>query len=169
MNDVPPCVLQPSLPCALRAIVESYDTSAAFVLGPRFDILAWNEWSERIFGYNAETAPLARNVIWRFFNDPARRALFDDWESLAGPAVSEFRRSYERYRGEAAFEELLSELLRNADFERIWNAFTVLPRTTATRLAVTHPIYGKLRFEATTASLNAVADCALVIYAPTED
>lgn len=167
-NEPAPFVLEPRLPFALRTIVQSYDASAAFVTGPRYDVLAWNEWTERIFGYHPGNGELERNLVWRLFNDPLRRTLFDEWERIAQTCVSDFRRNYTKYRGEAAFDALLEILRVNADFERIWSSCEILPATAALRIDVTHPIYGKLSFDATIASVNAVPGCSLVIYASAE-
>lgn len=167
-SDPDPFVLQPHLPFALRTIVSSYDASAAFVTGPRHDILTWNDWTERLFGYHSGNGELERNHLWRLFNDPVRRSLFDDWECIARACVSDFRRNYVRYRAETAFDELLQTLLANADFERMWSSHEILAPTAAARVDVTHPIYGKLSFDATIASVNAAAGCSLVIYAPSE-
>ena len=84
----------------IERLVENLDSSAACILGRRWDYLAWNRAFAVVFGDPAAWPEGRRNAIWAIFNDPARRRLLrTDWEVGARTAVARFRADNRRLAG----------------------------------------------------------------------
>ncbi len=64
----------------LKRMMKSLDPNPAFVLGRRWDYLAWNRAACAVFGDFEKVPRGARNHVWLTFMDPARRELWLDWE-----------------------------------------------------------------------------------------
>lgn len=68
---VPPLVLQ------LMRDLEPY---LAYVLNLRWDVLAFNEPADRMYGFGSQP-PGQRNLMWLLFTAPALRECIKDWEN----------------------------------------------------------------------------------------
>jgi hypothetical protein len=97
--------------------------SPAFVIGPRWDIEAFNAVADRVYRFRDHSGVFSRNHIWRFFMDDERRKLYLDWDALAESAVGLLRVSYARLAGDDYVERLVEDLIGgSARFREIWNA-----------------------------------------------
>src|SRR5438552_13290191 len=76
---------------SLRRLIENLGTNPAYVLGRRWDYLAWNSAACILLG-DLDAIPRAeRNHVWLHFMDPARREMFGDWERASRLMVAKFR------------------------------------------------------------------------------
>ena len=112
----------------------------------RWDIVAWNELTSRVFrDYGA--VPLAqRNLLRIFLTDRRYRRDAAAHEQLARKMIAEFRGDFARCAGDPAFEALIAELREVVpSFERLWNDVELrdAPRGTV----VQHGELGKLYFD----------------------
>ena len=155
--------LRPDLPEVLRILVETHAAAPAFVANTRFDVLAWNRYTRVLLGIERESNELDRNLVWRMFNDPTRRRLFDDWELAARYTLARFRLSYARHQGLPEFESLVAQLLQNPDFARIWELHEVISVEDPQELTVTHETLGRLSVMPAFATLKS-PDCYLAMY-----
>jgi hypothetical protein len=132
------------IPGRVAAIVRSYTAGPAFVRGPRWDVLAWNDIFSRIFGFPG-VAPDDRNALRHAFLDPRVRRLNVDWPALARNLVSSFRTEYAQHTGDEAFESLIAELKRDSTtFARLWRESTVLSPTQERSVQLRHPTLGSI-------------------------
>ncbi|HEY5197959.1 MAG TPA: helix-turn-helix transcriptional regulator, partial [Solirubrobacteraceae bacterium] len=94
-EPAPPCRAPAErVSATLRRVVEGLGPNPAFVLGRRWDFLAWNRAACALFGWDGMPGrglPVTRNHIWLTFMDPARRDLMLDWERSARTCVAKFR------------------------------------------------------------------------------
>ncbi len=161
------CTLQPEVPAALRALVESHAAAPAYIATPRYDLLVWNDFVSSIFDYSRDAEPLSRNILWRLFFDPKRRELYVDWEATARAAVASFRHNYAQYRGDVHFDTLLATMLTHPDFARMWNLWEVqAPGLPPFRIK--HPSLGLVELTTIEASLGIAPGCYLVIFSSTK-
>src|SRR5437773_1360121 len=88
-----PCKAPPEeVPPTLRRLVENLGPGPAFLLGRRWDYLAWNQSFERVFSWEPGPEALSRNHVWLWFMDPSRRTLcMSDWAASARLLVAKFR------------------------------------------------------------------------------
>ena len=56
---------------ALERLIDALMPAPAYVLGPRWEFLAWNDAQERLYPRIAELEPPRRNLLWVLFADPA--------------------------------------------------------------------------------------------------
>ena len=59
--------------------MQSYQLAPAYVATPRMDLLVWNDFVSDAFDYEFTADALSRNVLWRMFFDPTRRAVRVNW------------------------------------------------------------------------------------------
>ena len=114
----------------------------AYLLGRRWDYLAWNRSFERVFGWEPGAEPLSRNHVWLWFMDPCWRTLCSgDWAASARLLVAKFRADSARNIGDPAFEELISALNSSSpEFRKLWKRHEVAGSGDGTQGA--HPPQG---------------------------
>jgi MmyB-like transcription regulator ligand binding domain len=62
----------------LRWLIANLGTKAAYIIGRRWDYLAWNDAATALLGDFGALPHGARNRVWQTFMDPSRRSLFTD-------------------------------------------------------------------------------------------
>lgn len=150
---------------ALRRLVENLGPSPAFVLGRRWDYLAWNPACRAVFCWEPGRDPSTRNHIWVMFMDPARRELMADWERVARQVVAKFRADSAKHIGDPAFEQLISSLrAASPEFRRWWERHEVAG-VGGGRKELRHPVAGRLVFEHA-AFRHELSDQRLILYSP---
>ncbi len=149
----------------LRNIVQSLDRPA-YVTGRRWDVLAWNEAADEIFGFS-RLAEADRNTLITMLTRSAARRLFGErWTAEARRMVAQFRATHDMWAGDPAFADLLERLRAGCpEFEGWWDAHDI-GEATAGRKSITHPTKGSLSFEYATFQANDDNALKLVIYAP---
>ena len=114
----------------IRELVERFTAGNAFVIGPRLDILTWNECFGRVFDLHQSAPGLARNGLWIMFTRLRTQNIFPNWEKTARQMVAMLRIEYGSYAGEAAFEDLIAELTQTSrEFAAMWSETNVLSPT----------------------------------------
>ncbi len=134
------------VPPALQRVIDALVPHPAFVIGRRWDVLAWNRAAAWLFQFDEPCPPHSHNVIWRFF---AREAttIDLDWETRARNLVAQFRADYARYPGDASFNEVIADLRRaSPKFKLWWEQQDVRGLPDGPR-AMRHPALGALEFE----------------------
>lgn len=134
-------------PEPLVRLIESVDPSPAYVLGPRWEMLAWNRAQHRLAPILGALDEARLNLLWLVFAVPEVRALIVDWEAESQRLVAEFRTAAEALRSDQRFIALL-DALRSAspEFDRLWSAHRVAEFATRLRY-FDHPHAGRLAFQ----------------------
>lgn len=134
-------------PSALVRLIDSLDPAPAYVLGPRWEFLAWNAAQARLYPRITELDGLERNLLWVLFADPFTRELIVDWDIHARQALAEFRVGTTSLRGDAQFAELVEKLhAESEEFAAWWPTHDVSGFETRIR-RFRHPAAGLLTFE----------------------
>ncbi len=154
-----------TVPDALRRLVESLN-QPAYITGRRWDVLAWNEVADDIFGFS-HLAAADRNSLIRVLTNPETRRLFDaGWADLAKRMVAQFRATHDLWAGDPAFVELLERLRQGCpEFSGWWEAHDIKSVVGGQKL-LHHPSKGLLRFEHASFQANDDPALKLVIYTP---
>jgi transcriptional regulator with XRE-family HTH domain len=154
---------------ALRRLIENLGPNPAYLLGRRWDYLAWNRAMEVLFSWKPGRDPLSRNHIWLMFMDPARRELMDDWERSARTIAAKFRADHARNIGDPAFEQLISALRSSSpEFRKWWNKHEVASGGEA-RKELNHPAAGRLVFMHAVFNREMESEHRLVLYSPVDE
>src|SRR5450756_771309 len=88
------------VPEPLVHMLESMHDQPAYVIGRRWDVLAWNDAAVRVFGDFGKLEGDARNLMHMMFANPAHRRLLADWDDLAPLSLAMFRADSARYAGD---------------------------------------------------------------------
>lgn len=134
-------------PTALVRLIESMEPAPAYVLGPRWEFLAWNSAQARLYPRIVELEGIERNLLWVLFADLSTRDLIVDWDIHARQALAEFRAGTTAMRGDPELAELVDKLsAESAEFATWWPEHDVSGFETRIR-RFRHPAAGILTFE----------------------
>lgn len=150
----------------LRQMLSDLDPAPAYVMGRRFDYLAWNSAAEKIFALSVASSPYERNLVWRFFTDPMMREHFSHWEQIARGLLAEFRAICARYPGDGWFEELIEALKQvSPEFCRWWQEHDAPSFLDGDKI-MEHATLGHLEFQHLTLQVLSDPDVRVTIYMP---
>ena len=137
----------------IRRLLDKTDPIPAFVLGRRWDVLAWNR-AALAFLLNFEQVPANhRNMLWLVFTNSVLRSLIVDWRTRAQDTLARFRADYGRHAGDAHFVQLVERLKSvSPEFAEWWPRHDILPMTEG-RNDYDHPLAGRMIVEHTTFSV----------------
>lgn len=153
----------------LLHMLNSLHLQPAYVVGPRWDVLAWNAGAVAIFGDYGLLEGDARNIVHGMFTDPRRRQLLVDWERLARATLAAFRAENAKYVGDPDFERLISLMTHSSpEFRAWWPQRDVTHRLSGLK-HIRHPIAGAMVFEHMSLSIDDGSDMKLIVYTPLAD
>ena len=123
----------------IRRLVVNIGPGFAYLLGRRWDYLAWNKSFERVFSWEPGPEALSRNHVWLWFMDPSRRSLCSgDWGGQRTPDGGQVPRRPASNIGDPAFEELISALSSSSpEFRKLWKRHEVAAAARAARSSAT--------------------------------
>ena len=153
----------------LQHFLDHQGLSPAFVLGRRWDVVAWNEAARVVFGDFGQMTTRERNAVWRIFTSPTHRQLLVDWEGNARRLLAQFRASCGRYPGDPRLTELIHDLmLRSPEFRAWWPDHEVLGAPEGHK-TLNHPQAGYLLFEHLTFQVFDAPDLKVNVYTPLDE
>jgi transcriptional regulator with XRE-family HTH domain len=166
-EEAPPCKPPAErIAPTIKRLVESLGPNPAYVIGRRWDYLAWNRAACALFGDFGRIPRAARNHLWQMFMDPSRRQLLADWEHGSRLAVAKFRADSARHLGDPSFEELIGALRQSSpEFSKMWKRHEVAA-TGHGRKEVRHPVAGTLLFEHSVFHPTEFPEQRLSLYSP---
>ena len=150
----------------LQRFLDHQGISPAFVLGPRWDVLAWNESACVVFGDYGQMTTRERNSVWRMFTSPTHRQFLVNWEGHARRVLAQFRATCGRYPGDPRLTELIHDLmLRSPEFRAWWPDHEVLGAEEGQK-TFNHPQVGYLMFEHLSFQVFDAPDLTVNVYTP---
>jgi transcriptional regulator with XRE-family HTH domain len=143
-NDAPSYEYAPD---ALVRLIESMEPAPAYVLGPRWEYLAWNRAQSLLFPPIERLVGPRRNLMWVVFAEPSVRSLLHAWEAQARRIMAEFRAATTGLRDDPEVKALVEDLRHaSAEFAEWWPEHDVAQFQTRVR-RYHHPRAGELAFE----------------------
>ncbi len=165
----PPSTVPESVDEPLKRMLANLTHQPAYVLGRRWDVLAWNRAAVKLFGDYATLARDERNIMHRLFADPAHRRLLVEWEAVARVSLAMFRADSARFAGDPDFERLIALLkAESKDFRDWWPRHEVVTPLSGIK-RIDHPATGRMSFEYTGLSLARQPDIKLIVYTPLDE
>jgi transcriptional regulator with XRE-family HTH domain len=150
----------------MRRLVENLGNNPAYILGRRWDYLAWNRAASALLGDFGALPKPERNHVWVTFMDPARRELFPDWARSIRLLVARFRADSAKHVGDQSFDELIAALKSaSPEFCKLWKHHEVAG-TGVGRKEVNHPIAGRMVFEHAVLNPSEWPEQRLILYSP---
>ncbi|MCA0046761.1 helix-turn-helix transcriptional regulator [Mesorhizobium sp. B283B1A] len=151
---------------ALLHMLQSLVLQPAYVVGRRWDVLAWNPAAVAVFGDYGLLEGDARNIVHMVFTNPHHRRLLVDWEELARVVLASFRAESAKYVGDPDFDRLIALMMRSSPEFRDWWPRRDVARRLAGLKHVRHPTAGAMAFEHMSLSIDDGSDMRLVVYTP---
>ncbi|MET7487564.1 helix-turn-helix transcriptional regulator [Streptomyces sp. NPDC005538] len=143
--DGPPS--RPELPPQYELLLTHLDPNPAFIVNPRFDILAWNRGCELLYGDLGALPAARRNVLWLTFTSPEVREMTRDWEAEAALTVALFRTQANEGILAPGITALIAELTdASPDFARMWRRKELAPFVPQPR-TIDHPLLGEVTLD----------------------
>jgi transcriptional regulator with XRE-family HTH domain len=168
-EEPPPCKSAERVSPTVRRLIENLGPNPAYVLGRRWDYLAWNSAACALLGDFGAVPRAARNHVWMHFMDPVRREMFPDWERSSRLLVAKFRADSARHIGDPEFEELIGTLRKSSpEFCRAWKKHEVATATVG-RKTVRHPVVGTMLFEHAVFTPQESPGQRMILYSPLPD
>lgn len=140
-------------PSALVRLIDALEPAPAYVLGPRWEFLAWNAAEARLYPRIEQLEGIERNLLWVLFADPDTKDLIVDWDIHARQALAEFRAgtggsgAVGSVRRDPTLAELIAQLNSlSPEFAAWWAEHDVAAFETRLR-RFRHPAAGELTFE----------------------
>jgi transcriptional regulator with XRE-family HTH domain len=151
---------------ALQAILDRMGFCPAYVVNPRWDILAWNQAMCHVYNDLDILPARARNVVRLMFLSPSYQILMVNWEQEAQDILALFRASTERYIGEAWLTALIADLQeRSVEFREWWPRHDI-QEVHRERKERNHPTVGRLVLQSTSFQVIDHPDLRMVVYTP---
>jgi len=154
----------------LRRLIGQLDYCPAWVLGTRYDILAWNEAAMVVAGDLDSMRGLERNAIYQLFLGRCMRETLVDWAYHARGMVGTLRAQYADSLDDPWFMELIELLLaRSPTFAKWWHNQDIRAYQDGEK-HYDHPEAGRLSFEFTALRVadQRFAELSLITYVPME-
>jgi transcriptional regulator with XRE-family HTH domain len=168
-EEPPPCKTGERVSPTVRRVIENLGLNPAYLIGRRWDYLAWNDAAVALLGDLGAVPRSARNHLWMHFMDPSRRQLFPDWERSSRLMVAKFRADSARHIGDPEFDQLITALRKSSpEFCQAWKKHEVA-RSGEGRRTVVHPQVGPLVFEHAVFSPQDAREQRLILYSPLPD
>ena len=134
-------------PDAIIRLIDSMLPAPAYVMGPRWEIVAWNAAEERLYPMLSTLPDIERNLLWVMFCEPSARTLIADWQDRARSTLAEFRASTTLLFDDPQLIDLIERISANSDeFATWWPQHDVAGFQTRLR-RYHHPRAGSLVFE----------------------
>jgi transcriptional regulator with XRE-family HTH domain len=127
-----------------QRMLDQSDIMPSFVIGRRWDVLAWNRTARAFFLDFEQIPPDERNMVWLVFTHPALRSLIVEWSTRAQDTLARFRADYGRYAGDSHFVQLVDRLNAvSPEFAQWWPRHDVLPMSEGCGQYY-HPLVGRM-------------------------
>lgn len=153
----------------LRRLLDDLSTVPAIVMGRRMDVIGWNSLAAAMITDFSRVPDKHRNYVRILFTDPAMRALYADWESVARTAVSQLRMEAAKNPDDPRLSVLVGELsVKNPLFSAWWADHKVASLSTGTK-TLNHPTAGALILDWDTLTATTDPDQQLVIWTAAPD
>ncbi|MGW1780273.1 helix-turn-helix transcriptional regulator [Streptomyces sp. NPDC002143] len=144
----------------LLQLMDGWDHTPAFVVGPALDIMAGNSLARALHSGFEEFDNLARMV----FVDPAGREFYQEWERAAHSCVAEIRAAYGHDPDSARIAEVVAELSgQSEEFAEIWQLHDVKSKSQEGK-HLKHPQVGDLHIKFAAFTVNGAPHQQLVVY-----
>ena len=158
--------LRETVSATLQHFLDHLDLSPALVIGPRWDIVAWNEAARVVFYDFPSVSMRERNMVWHMFTSTSHRQMMVDWEKHTRRILAQFRTSYGRLPGDPWMTELINDLQAiSPEFRAWWPDHEVL-RGPDIKAVFNHPQVGYIYFERIGFQVYDEPDLKVIVFTP---
>jgi hypothetical protein len=153
---------------ALQRAIDHMETCPSYILGKRWNILAWNQAAVALLGNYSHMQERERNSIWRIFTSPYLRQLLVHWEDDARRNLAQFRASTRHFLHDPWLSDFVKDLEQaSPEFRTWWPMYDVISRAEGCK-EMRHPTLGTLLFDYQTFQVHDAPDLNIVVHTPQE-
>jgi transcriptional regulator with XRE-family HTH domain len=151
----------------LQRVLDSLETSPAYVKTSTWDVLAWNQASTRVLTDYGLLPPAQRNILRVIFGNTQQRRKMPNWERDARFIVGAFRADVARAGAAARVQPMVDELCElDAEFRALWRGNDVQSSYGEHPKHVVHPVAGPIDLEYSAFAVDGRTDLGMVVYTP---
>ncbi|MFJ3233657.1 helix-turn-helix transcriptional regulator [Streptomyces sp. NPDC086787] len=144
----------------LLQLMDGWEHTPAFVVGPALDIMAANSLATALHSGFEDFDNLARMV----FVDPAGREFYQEWKRAAHSCVAEIRAAYGHHPESARIAEVVAELsAQSEEFAELWKLHDVKGKSQEGK-HLKHSQVGDLYIKFAAFTVNGAPHQQLVVY-----
>jgi hypothetical protein len=150
----------------LQHFIDEFGSRPAFVSGRWWNILAWNDAANAVYGDHRQMTNRERNTLWNIFTNPLARQFIVNWEQDARSVLAQFRSSYARHPDDPQVAELIHDLmLASPEFRAWWPNHEVLSGQERLKI-INHPEVGLIQFERLSFQFFDTPDLKVTVFTP---
>lgn len=151
---------------ALTHVLDCLVYCPSFVTDQRWNIIAWNQAADLLYGSFREMSERERNIVWKMFTDEKQKELCPDWDRSAKHLLGNFRASCGQYIDDPWLTSFVEELKqKSAEFEAWWSLHEI-DDSRETYKKLKHPTAGFLEFEVNNFDVTDGTGCKLIVHVP---
>lgn len=148
---------------ALLELLNAFPATAAYALGPSFDVLATNALAAALLAPFGATPNMARVL----FTDPQARTVFVQWPAVAAATVRALRLNAGEFPADDGIRALVAELTAaSPEFGALWDDHAVGGLARAFKVFV-HPVAGRIELTYQTFDVRDAPGQQLLVGTPT--
>jgi transcriptional regulator with XRE-family HTH domain len=155
-------------PANLQLLLDALDPNPAYVICPRFDVVAWNASAVEVFGDFGRYPEGLRNLLWILLTEPSMQELFVEWERFARCLIAWFRRAYSKAPDEPKWTGLVTALERASPHFRAWWKLHEVATSPDWRKELRH-ISGPMALDPITLLVNSGSDLTVIAFTPARE
>ena len=163
----PPPVLGQTECCIsplVQQLLDDLTRRPAYILNLHWDVIAWNEAGNRLFGFD-DVPSDQRNMMWMLFSDDSLNSRIRNWPEQAGQILSSFRRDFAQNPNDEILCALIDRLVdQSSAFADLWHHQTGHVRCHGTRYIQCGNI-GPVGFDHSTFVVDEEKHLRMVVYA----
>jgi transcriptional regulator with XRE-family HTH domain len=125
-------------------MLRSFDRQAAFVVGPRSEVLAGNDLAWALLTDFPHRAPGDRNLLRWMLLDPEARVLYQEWAVVVSQQVGVLQLEASAHPNDPAMEAFVGELATKSPEFRVWWSTPNPQGRTEGRKRFIHPAVGEI-------------------------
>lgn len=156
------------VPLTVRSLIDRLDPTPAVVVGPWYQVVAYNSAWERIMRPIGALDSPAPNLARFTFLDARSRDAFPHWSDVADEQVAVLRDAHVRWRRDDRVQALVDELSAVPEFAERWGFHDVSRKRRGTKTVV-HPLEGELHVDYEVLLIADDADQRLITWLPADD
>jgi transcriptional regulator with XRE-family HTH domain len=155
-------------PANLQLLLDALDPDPAYVIGPRFDVIAWNASAADVFGDFGRYPDGLRNLLWILLTEPSMQDLFVEWERFVRCLLAWFRRAYSKAPDEPKWTGLVMALERASPHFRAWWKLHEVATPPDWRKELRH-VSGPMALDPITLLVNSGSDLTIIAFTPARE
>ncbi|MDF2509235.1 MAG: putative DNA-binding protein [Microbacterium sp.] len=157
-------IAKPTVPAAVKRVVDGMPALPAFIQNNLFDVLYTNPLGRALFSEMFQDPTCHDNTVRFVFLSPVARRFYLDWDRIARTAVGSLRVEAGRNPYDTALSNLIGELSTRSDaFRVMWGANDVGRFSDGTK-RINHPVVGELQLEHSAMTLPGAAGLSMTVY-----